>query len=155
MYWQLFCLRRREGVRWESSEFLFAPLPTHELCPQSPIYDKLIFPNTIIWCNENLRWQKSQRIATFADASKTALAKAVENLSRHYLPTQWKFAMVKVLVPMHIWTALAKVTENCYFYWCNQESVGKSCGRHVVTNKKSPQKRWKVLQTCVFLLAMQ
>ena len=88
MYWQLFCLRRREGVRWESSEFLFVPLPTHELHPQSPICDKLTFPGTISRRSGNLRWQKLHRIATFIDASKTALAKVVENICRHFLLTQ-------------------------------------------------------------------
>ena len=67
-------------MRWESSKFLFAQLPTHELRPQSPIFDKPTFLDTIFQRSENLRWQKSLRIATFADASKIALAKAVEKL---------------------------------------------------------------------------
>ena len=72
------------------------------------------------------------------------------HFSRHYLPTQWKFALAKVLCPTHIWTALAKVTEIATFTDAGKTALAKAMEPTLAPTKNSPKIEGKFCQRVFF-----
>lgn len=72
------------------------------------------------------------------------------HLSRHYLPTQWKFALVKVLFPMHSWTALAKVIEIATFTNASKIALAKAVETTLAPAKVSSKREGKFCQHVFF-----
>ena len=68
------------------------------------------------------------------------------HISRRYLLTQWKFALVKVLFPTHIWIALAKVTEIATFTNASKTALVKAVKTTLAPTKISPKREGKFCQ---------
>ena len=66
---------------------------------------------------------------------------------RHYLPMRWKFALVNVLFPKHIRTALAKVTKNYSTFQTQvRPAVAKVVENTLAQTKISPKREGKFCQ---------